>query len=156
MRRPSPPRERTVPSRGQRGARGSQQGRGGHPALIRMSHNPFSVQGCPNRGAHGLSRGGAFRSQQMRRQPHPDPRVRPGLIQPPGPADTMQLLALMMAIIVLGMPPVHSCHASTDSGMFWSSTVSEARVCPLVNQQFQGEKISTIKRVRCHISMEKS
>ncbi len=55
MRRPSPPRERTVPARGQRGARGSLQGRGGHPASIRMPHNPFRVQGRPNRGAHGPS-----------------------------------------------------------------------------------------------------
>ncbi len=49
-------------------------------------------------------------------QPRPDPRGMPGLLQPPGPADTMQRLALMMAVMVLGMPQVHSCHASTYPG----------------------------------------
>jgi hypothetical protein len=44
----------------------------------------------------------------------------------------MQRLALMMAVMVLGMPPVHSCHAGTDSGMLWISAVSEVRVCPPV------------------------
>jgi hypothetical protein len=43
----------------------------------------------------------------------------------------MQRLALMMAVMVLGMPPVHSCHAGTDSRMLWNGAVSEVRVCPL-------------------------
>jgi hypothetical protein len=36
----------------------------------------------------------------------------------------------VMAVMVLGMPQVHSCHASTNPGMLWSVEVSEARVCP--------------------------
>jgi len=52
------------------------------------------------------------------------------LHQPPGPADIMQRLALMMAVMVLGMPQVHSCHAGRDSGILWSGEVPEARVCP--------------------------
>ncbi len=132
IRGPSPPRERTIPTHGQRGARGSQQGRVGHPAPIEMSHNTPRVQGRQSRSGHGPSRGGAVRPQQMRGQPHPDPRGMPGLLQPPGPADTMQRLALMMAVMVLGMPPVHSCQAGTDSGIWGSSAVSEMRVCPPV------------------------
>jgi hypothetical protein len=42
----------------------------------------------------------------------------------------MQRLALMMAVMVLGMPQVHNCHAGTNSGMLWNGAVSEARVCP--------------------------
>jgi hypothetical protein len=42
----------------------------------------------------------------------------------------MQRLALMMAVMVLGMPQVHSCHASANPGMLWNGEMSEARVCP--------------------------
>jgi hypothetical protein len=48
----------------------------------------------------------------------------PGLLQPPGPADPIQRLALMMALMVLGMPPVYSCHTTTGCGM--------PRICPPV------------------------
>jgi hypothetical protein len=36
----------------------------------------------------------------------------------------------MMAVMVLGMPQVHSCNPSTDPGILWNGEVSEARVCP--------------------------
>jgi hypothetical protein len=62
----------------------------------------------------------------------PDPRGMPGLLQPPGPVDPMQRLALMMAVMVLGMPQVHSCHTSTTPEMSWSEGVSEPRICPPV------------------------
>jgi hypothetical protein len=42
----------------------------------------------------------------------------------------MQRLALMMAVMVLGMPQVHSCHASASTEMLWSGEMSEARICP--------------------------
>jgi hypothetical protein len=42
----------------------------------------------------------------------------------------MQLLALMVTVMVLGMPQVHSCHTGRDSLMLWSAEMSEARVCP--------------------------
>jgi hypothetical protein len=54
----------------------------------------------------------------------------PGLLQPPGPADPVQRLALMMALMVLGMPPVYSCHTDTGCGMPLDAGVSEPRVCP--------------------------
>ncbi len=60
------------------------------------------------------------------------PRGMPSLLQPAGPADTMQRLALMMAVMMLVMPQVYSCHASTGSGMSWNEKVSEAWVCPPV------------------------
>jgi hypothetical protein len=40
------------------------------------------------------------------------PMGMPGLLQPPGSADPIQRLALMMALTVLGIPPVYSCHTS--------------------------------------------
>jgi hypothetical protein len=58
-RRPSPPRERTSSAQGQKGTRGSQQGRGGHPAPVRVPHSPPSVQGRPNRCGHWWTSGGA-------------------------------------------------------------------------------------------------
>jgi hypothetical protein len=42
----------------------------------------------------------------------------------------MQRLALMMAVMVLGMPQVHSCHISTGSEMSWGGDMSELRICP--------------------------
>ncbi len=36
----------------------------------------------------------------------------------------------MMAVMVLGMPQVHSCHASAIPEVLWSGETSVARVCP--------------------------
>jgi hypothetical protein len=55
-----------------------------------------------------------------------------GLLQPPRPVDPMQRLALMMAVMVLGMPQVHNCHTSTSSEMLWSGEMLEPRTCPLI------------------------
>jgi hypothetical protein len=54
----------------------------------------------------------------------------PGLLQPSGPVDPMQRLALMMAVMVLGMPQVHSCHISTSPEMLWGGGMSNPRICP--------------------------
>jgi hypothetical protein len=54
----------------------------------------------------------------------------PGLLQPPGPVEPMQRLALMMAVMVLGMPQVHSCHISTSPEMLWGRGMSDLRICP--------------------------
>jgi hypothetical protein len=54
----------------------------------------------------------------------------PGLLQPPGPADPVQRLALMMALMVLGMLQVYSCHTTTGCGMPLDAGTSEPRVCP--------------------------
>jgi hypothetical protein len=83
--------------------------------------------------------GGAVRPPPPRRQPFPDPRGMPGLLQPPGPVDPMQRLALMMAVMVLGMPQVHSCHTSTIPEMSWSGDMSEPRIClPVVTGSEKG------------------
>jgi hypothetical protein len=130
IRGPSPPRERAAPDYGPVGSRRPQQARGGIPAPIRMPFNPPNVQDRQSRG--GQVRGGAVRPQQPRGQPFPDPRRIPGLLQPPGPTDPMQRLALMMAVMVLGMPQVHSCHASASPEVLWGGGMSEARICPPV------------------------
>jgi hypothetical protein len=46
--------------------------------------------------------------------------------------DPMRRLALMMAMMVLGMPQVHSCHTTTGREMSWGGSMSEPRVCPLI------------------------
>jgi hypothetical protein len=43
VRRPSPPRERTIPARRQRGARGHQRGQGRRPVQSEPPHEPPSV-----------------------------------------------------------------------------------------------------------------
>ncbi len=53
-------------------------------------------------------------------------------MQPPGPADPVQRLALMMALMVLGMPPVYSCHVPTGCGLPRGTDMSEPRICPPV------------------------
>jgi hypothetical protein len=47
----------------------------------------------------------------------------------PGLLDPMQRLALMMAIMVLGMPQVHSCHTSTNRETPWGGEMSDLRIC---------------------------
>ena len=59
----------------------------------------------------------------------------PGLFQPPGHADPVQRLALMMALMVLGMPPVYSCHVPTGCGMPLGLDVSEPRICPPIGSE---------------------
>jgi hypothetical protein len=54
----------------------------------------------------------------------------PGLLQPPGPVDPIQRLALMMAIMVLGMPQVYSCNIATGCEAPWGMDTSEPRICP--------------------------
>jgi hypothetical protein len=60
------------------------------------------------------------------------PMGMPGLLQPPGPADPLQRLALMMALMVLGMPPVYSCHIPAGGGLPLDADMLEPRVCPLI------------------------
>jgi hypothetical protein len=54
------------------------------------------------------------------------------LLQPPGPADPVQRLALMMALMVLGMPPAYSCHIPAGGGLPLGADMLEPRVCPLI------------------------
>jgi hypothetical protein len=104
-RRPSPPGA-TVPSPPRRMA----------PPPIRMPFNPPPAplpQSQGGRGRGGRGRGGAVGLQQPQGPPFLHPIGMPGLLQPPGPADPIQRLAIMMALMVLGMPQVYSCHITT-------------------------------------------
>jgi hypothetical protein len=65
----------------------------------------------------GRGRQGAIRRQPPRRSPSPNPGRMPGPLQLMGPGDhPMQRLALMMAVMMLGMPPVYGCNTSVDPG----------------------------------------
>jgi hypothetical protein len=57
----------------------------------------------------------------------------------------VQRLALMMALMVLGMPPVYSCHVPTGCGMPLGADVSEPRVCPPIESE-TGIGISAMKK----------
>jgi hypothetical protein len=59
------------------------------------------------------------------------------LLQPPGPADPMQRLALMMALMVLGMPPAYSCHVPTGCGLPRDADMAEPRICPPVGLEVE-------------------
>jgi hypothetical protein len=54
--------------------------------------------------------------QPPRRQPLPNPGRLPGPLQLMGPGDPVQKLALMMAVMMLGMPPVNGYHTDIDPG----------------------------------------
>ncbi len=54
--------------------------------------------------------------QPPRRPPPPDPGRLPGPLQLMGPGDLMQRLALMMAVMMLGMPPVNGYHTDIGPG----------------------------------------
>jgi hypothetical protein len=67
------------------------------------------------RGSRGQR--GASRRQPPRRPPSPDLGRAPGPLQLMGPGDhPMQKLALMMAVMMLGMSLAHGCSTSTDIG----------------------------------------
>jgi hypothetical protein len=80
------------------------------PAPGRSSWN----RGGSSRGRRG--QGGAIRAQQSRRQHPPDPGRLPGPLQLIGLVDPVQKLALMMVVMMLGMPPVNGCHAGMEPG----------------------------------------
>jgi hypothetical protein len=105
------------------------------PPPIRMPFSPplappQQSQGGRGRGDRG--RGGVSGPQQPQGPVFLHPMGMPGLLQPPGPADPVQRLALMMALMVLGMPQVYGCHVPTGCGALLDMGVSEPRICPPV------------------------
>ncbi len=56
----------------------------------------------------------------------------------------MQRLALMMALMVLGMPPVYSCHIPTGCGLPLGAGMSEPKVCTPI-ESGAGIGISAVK-----------
>jgi len=146
---PSPVRERAAPDYGPVGSRRPPPPgaivppppRRMIPPPIRMPFNPPSAapqRSQGGRGRGGRGRGGAVGPQQPQGPSFLYPMVMPGLLQPPGPADPIQRLALMMALMVLGMPQVYSCHTPTGCGTLLGAGISEPRTCPPVES---GRKI---------------
>jgi hypothetical protein len=108
------------------------------PPPIRMPFNPPPPppprsQGGQGRGGQGRS--GAVGPQQPQGPPFLNPMGMPGLLQPPGPVDPIQRLALMMAIMVLGMPQVYSCNIAASCGVLLGAGTTEPRICPSVESR---------------------
>ncbi len=102
------------------------------PAPGRSSWN----RGGSSRGRRG--QGGAIRAQPPHRQPLPDPGRLPGPLQLMGPGDPVQKLALMMAVMMLGMPPVNGYNADMGSGA-QGERQGGANVLPLnTDREWQG------------------
>jgi hypothetical protein len=95
-------------------------------------HPPPPSQGGRGRGGRGH---GGMMGPQPQGPVYPQPFGMPGLLQPPGHEDPVQRLALMMALMVLGMPPVYSCHVPTGCGMPLGADMSEPRVCPPIESE---------------------
>ncbi len=144
---PSPVRERASPDYGPVVGWRPQFPRGIAPPPIRMPLNPPPVppqQSRGGRGRGGRGRGGVVQPQQLQGPPLPNPGGMPGLLQPPGPMDPMQRLALIMAVMVLGMPQVHSCHITTGREVLWGGSVLESRICPPITTGI-GSGISAVE-----------
>jgi hypothetical protein len=110
------------------------------PVFLEDSKEPS--QGGRGRGRRG--RGGMI-GPQPQGPVYPQPFGMPGLLQPPGHADPVQRLALMMALMVLGMPPVYSCRVPTGCGMPLGADMSEPKVCPPIDSE-TGIGISAMKK----------
>ncbi len=59
-------------------------------------------------------------------------------------------MALMMALMVLGMPPVYSCHIPTGCGLPQGTDMSEPRICPPVGLEAE----VGISAVKVELDME--
>ncbi len=148
---PSPVRERAAPDYGPVGSR-RRPSLGGIapppprrmiPPPIRMPFNPPPAppsRSQGGRGRGGRGRGGIVGPQQPQGPPFLNPMGMPGLLQPPGPVDPIQRLALMMAIMVLGMPQVHSCNTATGCEASWGMGTSEPRICPHQEERLESQQ----------------
>jgi hypothetical protein len=145
---PTPVPERAAPGYGPVGSRRPQPTksvppppappRGAAPPPIRM---PFGRMPAPppsnQQGRGGRGHGGAVGPQQPQGPMLLQPMGMPGLLQPPGPADPVQRLALMMALMVLGMPTTYSCHVPTGCGLPQGMDTAEPRICPPVGLEVE-------------------
>ncbi len=87
---------------------GQRHHQSGCSSLPRLHPPPPPSQGWREQGGRGRERG---MGPQQQGPVFPQPLGMPGWFQPPGQADPVQRLALMMALMVLGMPSVHGCYA---------------------------------------------
>jgi hypothetical protein len=112
------------------------------PPRRRMPTNPQPVhpqQSRDGRSRGGRGRGGAEGPQQPGRQLLANPGGIPGLLQSPGTVDPTQRLAVMMAVMVLGMPPVHSCHTGIGSEALGGGGRMEPRTyLPILTRESKG------------------
>jgi hypothetical protein len=96
----------------------------------------------------GRGRQGAIRMQPPRRSPSPDPRRVPGPLQLMGPGDhPMQRLALMMAVMMLGMPLVNGYGTSVGPGNQGARDQAEMMLPLFAWPGSNGETLATEKRV---------
>jgi hypothetical protein len=123
------------------------------PPKKRPSPNPSPASG---RGRWGWLRsctGGrgqqrAVRMQPPRRPPPPDPGRMLGPLQLIGPGDhPMQRLALMMAVMMLGMPPVSGYGTDAGPGSWGVGNQAEVTSSLSAWPGNSGETLSTEKRV---------
>jgi hypothetical protein len=99
-----------------------------------------------SRGGRGQQ--GAIRIQPPRRPPSPDPRRVPGPLQLMGPGDhPMQRLALMIAVMMLGMPPVNGYSTSVGPGDQGARGQTEMMIPPSTWPGSNGETLATEKKV---------
>jgi hypothetical protein len=122
------------------------------PPKKRPSPNPSPTPGWGNRSRGGSGRGGrgqrgAVRMQPPRRPPLPDPGRMPGPLQLMGPGDPMQRLALMMAVMMLGMPPVNGYHTSVGPGEQGMGDRAESMFPPSAWFDNSGGTLATEKEV---------
>ncbi len=97
-------------------------------------------------GGRGQQRG--VRMQPPRRSPPPDPGRMPGPLQLMGPGDhPMQRLALMMAVMMLGMPPVSGCSTDVGPGSWGIGSQAEATSSLSAWPGSSGKTLPTEKRV---------
>ncbi len=98
------------------------------------------------RGSRGQR--GASRRQPPRRPPSPGSGRVPGPLQLMGPGDhPMQKLALMMAVMMLGMSPAHGCSTSIDLGSQGAGGQAEMMFPPSARSSSDGEALMTEGRI---------
>jgi hypothetical protein len=91
---------------------------------------------------------GASRRQPPRRPPPPDPGRAPGPLQLMGPGDhPMQKLALMMAVMMLGMSPAHGCSTGIDLGNQGAGGQAEVILPPSTWSSRDGKALMTEGRI---------
>ncbi len=122
------------------------------PPKKRHSPNPPPTPGRGRWSWLGSSRGGRGQRgatrMQLPRRPHlPDPGRIPGPLQLMGPGDhPMQRLALMMAVMILGMPPVNGYITSVGPGSQGAGDRAEMMFPPSAWSDNSGEALATERK----------
>jgi hypothetical protein len=123
------------------------------PPRRRPALSPPPAPGPPSwnwlrsvRGSRGQR--GAGRGQPPRRPPPPDPGRAQGPLQLMGPGDhPMQKLALMMAVMILGMSPAHGCSIGADPGSQGVRDQAEMTLPPSTWPGGDGKALMTKDRI---------